>query len=263
MKLINDVGALGTFIPDDIITMAAEVLEKSESKASTFYINNFKPSVQQLYLSEEASTIDHGYLEEDKPSINFLVIDQHWLTVLFQPDSKPLITIYDSLATPERKYSVLPLLRKMYRNIGEGDVQYAPITQQGDDPACAAYAVAVAIEILRGRKPEQKQFDCSKMREHLMKILQQKKSLVFPTTGLRCLNCRPWQPVCKQVSTQLPQYRIVNVSFDINSEKTELIGREWKEVQVGKDQEKAQSEKDSHPKTEVGKNQTNNQVLIP
>ena len=38
-----------------------------------------------------------------------------------------------------------------------------------------------------------------------------------------------------------------------------------KKVQVGKDQEKAQSEKDSHsdPKTKVGKNQTNNQVLIP
>ena len=34
-------------------------------------------------------------------------------------------------------------------------------------------------------------------------------------------------------------------------------------VQVGKDQEKAQSEKDSHSKNEVGKNQTNNQVLIP
>ena len=39
-----------------------------------------------------------------------------------------------------------------------------------------------------------------------------------------------------------------------------------KKVQVGKDQEKAQSEKDSHSKNrggKVGKNQTNNQVLIP
>ena len=36
-----------------------------------------------------------------------------------------------------------------------------------------------------------------------------------------------------------------------------------KKVQVGKDQEKAQSEKDSHSKNRVGKNQTNNQVLIP
>ena len=36
-----------------------------------------------------------------------------------------------------------------------------------------------------------------------------------------------------------------------------------KKVQVGKDQEKAQSEKDSHSKNQGGKNQTNNQVLIP
>ena len=34
-------------------------------------------------------------------------------------------------------------------------------------------------------------------------------------------------------------------------------------VQVGKDQEKAQQKKIPTPKTEVGKNQTNNQVLIP
>ena len=34
-------------------------------------------------------------------------------------------------------------------------------------------------------------------------------------------------------------------------------------VQVGKDQEKTQSEKDSHSKNRGGKNQTNNQVLIP
>ena len=36
-----------------------------------------------------------------------------------------------------------------------------------------------------------------------------------------------------------------------------------KKVQVGKDQEKAQSEKDSHIKNRGGKKQTNNQVLIP
>ena len=36
-----------------------------------------------------------------------------------------------------------------------------------------------------------------------------------------------------------------------------------KKVQVGKDQEKAQSEKDSHSKNRGGKKQTNNQILIP
>ena len=36
-----------------------------------------------------------------------------------------------------------------------------------------------------------------------------------------------------------------------------------RKVQVGKDQEKAQSEKDSHSKNRGGKKQANNQVLIP
>ena len=38
---------------------------------------------------------------------------------------------------------------------------------------------------------------------------------------------------------------------------------DYGEVQVGKDLEKAQSEKIPTPKTEVGKKQTNNQALIP
>ena len=38
----------------------------------------------------------------------------------------------------------------------------------------------------------------------------------------------------------------------------------WKKVQVGKDQEKAQAERDSHSKNRgEKKNQTNNQVPIP
>ena len=41
-----------------------------------------------------------------------------------------------------------------------------------------------------------------------------------------------------------------------------LVILSYKKVQVGKDQEKAQSEKDSHSKTKVGKNQTNNQACF-
>ena len=42
-----------------------------------------------------------------------------------------------------------------------------------------------------------------------------------------------------------------------------LGGFEKKKVQVGKDQEKAQPERDSHSKNRGGKNQSNNQALIP
>ena len=47
-----------------------------------------------------------------------------------------------------------------------------------------------------------------------------------------------------------------------SSESSPEIQFSIKKVQVGKDQEKAQSEKDSHSKNRGGKNQTNKQVLI-
>ena len=42
-----------------------------------------------------------------------------------------------------------------------------------------------------------------------------------------------------------------------------LVEKQNKKVQVGNDQEKAQSEIGSHSKNRGGKNQTNNKVLIP
>ena len=51
------------------------------------------------------------------------------------------------------------------------------------------------------------------------------------------------------------------VSSADGSDRDEWLCHE--KVQVGKDQEKAQSEKDSHSKNRGGKRQTNNQVLIP
>ena len=43
----------------------------------------------------------------------------------------------------------------------------------------------------------------------------------------------------------------------------DLFTCKYEKVQVGKDQEKAQSERDSHSKNRGGKKQTNNQTLIP
>ena len=53
------------------------------------------------------------------------------------------------------------------------------------------------------------------------------------------------------------------MNIDNDAIDQESCGEKFKKVQVGKDQENAQSEKDSHSKNQGGKNQTNNQVLIP
>ena len=54
--------------------------------------------------------------------------------------------------------------------------------------------------------------------------------------------------------------KVRSFNHTISKLPTEQI---YNEVQVGKDQEKAQSEEIPNPKTEVEKNQTNNQALIP
>ena len=72
--------------------------------------------------------------------------------------------------------------------------------------------------------------------------------------------------------TRTPKHGLMSAKLDATGQRLlaalgsydfTLTYRCGKKVQVGKDQEKAQSEKDPTPKTEVGKNQTNNQVLIP
>ena len=50
------------------------------------------------------------------------------------------------------------------------------------------------------------------------------------------------------------------VSSDINIMLRSAVIR-WEKVQVGNDQEKAQSERDSHSKSQGGKNYIENQVL--
>ena len=54
-------------------------------------------------------------------------------------------------------------------------------------------------------------------------------------------------------ASELSLYILSNIYADISNKK----------VQVGKDQEKAKSEKDSHSKYRGGKNLMNNHVLIP
>ena len=53
------------------------------------------------------------------------------------------------------------------------------------------------------------------------------------------------------------------VSILKRKEMSNTMGSATEKVQVGNDQEKAQSEKIPTPKIEAGKNQTNNKVLIP
>ena len=71
-------------------------------------------------------------------------------------------------------------------------------------------------------------------------------------------NCSPIG--CHSVTRNELKYE--NVHKGQTTQKFDSKTENNKKEQVGKDQEKAQSEKDSHSKNRGGKKQTNNQVLI-
>ena len=55
----------------------------------------------------------------------------------------------------------------------------------------------------------------------------------------------------------------VQITLSVPLNRGNQFSQNKESVQVGKDQEKAQSERDSHSKNRGGKKQTNNQALIP
>ena len=68
----------------------------------------------------------------------------------------------------------------------------------------------------------------------------------------------------RKLDTKLKVYQAVLLPTLLYACETWTVYQRHAKVQVGKDQEKAQSEKDSHSKNRGGKKkQTNNQVLIP
>lgn len=147
----NLVGTKGVFIPDDVIT-ASVCLLRNQDTNDLFTIGDFTPAAQQIALQNPGQQY---FLDDDKIAINFLLIQQHWMTVIFNPMTRN-IHLFDSLRNNNRPRQVLPLLRPMYGNrISLSDIIYPTVVQQPfDDPSCGAFAIAFAFSYIFGKQPE-------------------------------------------------------------------------------------------------------------
>jgi hypothetical protein len=129
-------------------------------------------------LSEIASQNNYQYIvvrgefthRQEKPSINIHLVNNHWVTSYYNPDTKK-VHIYDSLwaAYATRFQSLLKQLQLVY-GVLEQDV-YQPVQQQGSDPLCGPFAVAFGFTLLLGQNPVGMSFDVGKMRTHLEHVL--------------------------------------------------------------------------------------------
>ena len=166
------------FIPDDVITAAISLLRNQDTN-DLFTFGDFTPAAQQIDLKNPTQQY---FLDDDKIAINFLLIQQHWMTVIFDPMTRN-IHLFDSKRNNNRPRQVLPLLRQMYGNrIVLSDIIYPTVVQQPfDDPSCGAFAIAFASSYIVGKQPENEKYIARKMRHHLKNSILSKIVLPFPT----------------------------------------------------------------------------------
>ena len=96
--------------------------------------------------------------------------NRHWCCVYYDGSK---IVIYDSLCTlisaEEKRY-----IKKLYPRVTPEDIIMQPVTKQPGPYSCGVYAAAFATAIALGRDPCNEKFslDASKMRTHLVTIIE-------------------------------------------------------------------------------------------
>ena len=93
------------------------------------------------------------------------------------------VQICDSLKSTLNRSSMKSVY-SLYKNVvGEsGKVMptFLPVHKQPDGFNCGPFAIAYAAEILDGKSPMEAIFDVKKMRQHLIRCLQEKNLSPFP-----------------------------------------------------------------------------------
>ena len=81
------------------------------------------------------------------------------------------------ISAEEKRY-----INKRYPRVTPTDIVMQPVTKQPDQYSCGIYAAAFSTSIALGRGPctEKYSFDASKMRAHLVTIIEHQTLLPFP-----------------------------------------------------------------------------------
>ncbi|XP_024945840.1 uncharacterized protein LOC112495108 [Cephus cinctus] len=106
----------------------------------------------------------------------------HWVCSYY--DKKKLF-IYDSLRAPTKRLHEHHrlVLEKLYPHLNlnvKSIVVFPLVDQQPNDKDCGVYAIAFAVTILFGLKPENVRYDSTQMRRHLLEMFESKRIEHFP-----------------------------------------------------------------------------------
>ena len=109
----------------------------------------------------------------------------HWLTVSTVGAAHPTVKVYDSIysnAGPEIQALIASLLATTR---GEIIANFIDVPFQSGCNDCGLFAIAYAVTIALGLRPEEYQFEQAGMRAHMLRCLEAQKIEMFPVLRRR------------------------------------------------------------------------------
>ena len=109
--LANLVGDSNTYIPDDIIVVAVNIMRAYTSQQDTPYICFYSPVEIEHFC--QTSTKPNQPIPDDRSSINIHHLPGHWVTSYYNHETG-VIHVYDSLISKTHKEQVIQQLMLLY-----------------------------------------------------------------------------------------------------------------------------------------------------
>ena len=160
---------------NDAIVNGAQMLLKQQADSS--YLG-----FQSTLLGK---VLQFKVVKREKPLVQILHVNNHWVTATTVDCASDEIRIYDSLynyISFNLKQQICSFLRPKEHSIKFLSVD---MQQQEDTNSCGLFAIAVATELVAGGSPTTCKWDVEKMRQHLKLCFQKKELTEFPKYGER------------------------------------------------------------------------------
>ena len=150
-----------------------------------------KQQADDSYLGLQSTLLGKGLQfkvvkRDDKPLVQILHINNHWVTVTTVGCAADEIQIYDSLysyVSLNLKQQICSFLRPQEHNI---KFLCVDMQHQSDTNSCGLFAIAVATELVTaGGNPATCKWDKERMRHHLRLCFERKELKPFPRIGER------------------------------------------------------------------------------
>ena len=159
-----------------------EWLNNNHISAAQYLLKKQHPEMSGLQppTLQYTQTFDVHHNSEFVQCLN--LANNHWITVSTVGCVPGVVNVYDSLhlgLSSSLKRTIANLLHTSKPTIF---IQQPRMQQQTGRSDCGLFAVATATAICNGQKPETIRFDQTQMRQHLLKSLDEKLLLPFPST---------------------------------------------------------------------------------